>query len=100
MQHTFKVTGLGLQVDKVMILPGSELVVKSAPPSHWQRFGEYGQAEEKKITVATPSAGTDGKTKKRVGLEDQAKKLEVEFTDETSEADLIEAIKAKKATNK
>ncbi|MGB0854659.1 MAG: hypothetical protein ACPGSI_15300 [Pikeienuella sp.] len=37
------------------------------------------------------------KTKKRKGLEAQAAKLEVEFTDETSDDDLIAAIKMAKA---
>jgi len=100
MKSVFKVTGLGLQVDKVMIMPGSELVLSAPAPSHWQRFGDAGSAEDKKMTVATPKAGNDGKTKKRVGLEDQAGKLGVDFTDDTSDADLIEAIKAKKADSK
>ncbi len=52
------------------------------------------------MTVATPSAGNDGKTKKRLGLEDQAGKLEIEFSDETPDDDLLAAIKAKKAADK
>ena len=61
MQNKFKVTGLGLQIDKVMILPGSDLVLSGPAPSHWSRFGEAGQASEKEMTVATPKAATRGK---------------------------------------
>lgn len=54
MSHTFKVTGLGLQVDKVNILPGSSLSLSALPPAHWSRFGEV--EEVKTLTVATPEA--------------------------------------------
>jgi hypothetical protein len=101
----FFVTDHGIQVEGRGVLPGSTLRLKSEPPAHWSRFGTLDQAEaeawaEKKMQVATPNAGNDGKTKKRTALEAQADKLEVEFTDETSDADLIEAIKAKKAASK
>ncbi|MEP2955534.1 MAG: hypothetical protein ABJN39_09355 [Sulfitobacter sp.] len=63
MQHKFKVTGLGLQVDKVTIMPGSELMLSAPAPGHWQRFGTSEQEEPKKMTVATPQA-SDTKSKK------------------------------------
>lgn len=53
MSHEFTITGPGLQVDKVMILPGSTLVLSAAPPAHWSRFGE---AVSKTLNVATPEA--------------------------------------------
>ena len=56
MQHKFKVTGMGLQVDKVMILPGSELVLSAPAPGHWSQFGTSERDEPKKMTVATPKA--------------------------------------------
>ncbi|MFC6760450.1 hypothetical protein ACFQFQ_14635 [Sulfitobacter porphyrae] len=52
------------------------------------------------MQVATPKAGNDGKTKKRIGLEKQASDLEVAFSDETTDDDLVAAIKAKKAAAK
>jgi len=55
MSHPFKVTGLGLQVDKTMILPGSQLVLSRPAPGHWSRFGEAG-SDAKEMTVATPEA--------------------------------------------
>ena len=61
MSHKFKVTGHGLQVDKVMILPGSELVLSGPAPGHWSRFGSTEQDAPKKMTVATPKAATRGK---------------------------------------
>jgi len=103
MKNVFEVTDHGLQVDKVSILPGSTLILSRAAPGHWARFGESGQAEEKKMVVASPDGSNDGqpnKTKKRLGLEDQAGKLEIEFSDETPDDDLIAAIKAKKAADK
>ena len=60
MQHNFKVTGLGLTIDKVMIMPGSELTLSAPAPGHWRRFGEASQADEKQMMVATPTAGNDG----------------------------------------
>lgn len=101
MKHTFKVTGMGLTIDKVMIMPGNKLTLNAPAPRHWDRFGERGTEMPKEAVVATPEAKTDGtdadkKTKKRLGLETQAEKLDVEFTDETSDDDLIAAIKAKK----
>lgn len=61
MQHKFKVTGLGLQVDKAMIMPGSELVLSGPAPGHWSRFGNAETGGEKQMTVATPKAATRGK---------------------------------------
>lgn len=61
MKHKFKVTGLGLQVDKVMILPGSELELSAPAPAHWSRFGTAEQDAPKKMTVATPKAATPRK---------------------------------------
>ncbi len=61
MTHKFKVTGLGLQVDKVMILPGSELVLSGPAPGHWARFGTAEQDAPKEMTVATPKAATPRK---------------------------------------
>lgn len=58
MQHKFKVTGLGLSVDKVMILPGSELTLSAPAPGHWARFGTSEQDAPKQMTVATPKART------------------------------------------
>lgn len=63
MQHKFKVTGLGLTVDKVMILPGSELTLSGPAPGHWSRFGTAEQDAPKAITVATPKAGRPRKAK-------------------------------------
>lgn len=59
MQKKFKVTGLGLKIDGVMIMPGSDVILNANPPSHWQRFGEMlGSADEKKperkLEVASP----------------------------------------------
>lgn len=100
MKNVFEVTDHGLQVDKAAILPGSTLVLSRPAPGHWARFGKAGQASEKKMAVATPAAGNDGKSKKRIGLEAQAGKLGIEFTDEAPDDDLVEAIKAKKAADK
>lgn len=60
MRKKFKVTGLGLKIDGVMIMPGSDVILNANPPSHWQRFGEMlGSAEEKKperkLEVASPA---------------------------------------------
>ncbi|GLT07997.1 hypothetical protein GCM10007928_02280 [Sulfitobacter porphyrae] len=101
----FFVTDHGIQVEGRGVLPGSTLRLKSEPPAHWSRFGTLDQAEaeawaEKKMQVATPKAGNDGKTKKRIGLEKQASDLEVAFSDETTDDDLVAAIKAKKAAAK
>ena len=109
MKDVFEVTGLGLRIDKCMIMPGSILVLNSKPPSHWARFGDTGAEME----VATPAAAVEGggdgksgndsageKTKKRKGLETQAGKLEIEFTDEMSDDDLQAAIKAAKEVAK
>lgn len=60
MQHQFRVTGLGLKIDGVMIMPGSEVILNARPPAHWQRFGEASTGEEKpkpapkEFEVATP----------------------------------------------
>lgn len=64
MQQKFKVTGLGLQVDKVAILPGSELILSAPAPSHWSRFGTSEQDAPKQMTVATPKAGRPRKAYK------------------------------------
>lgn len=96
MKNTFTVTGLGLAIDKVMIMPGSELMLSGPAPGHWARFGEAGKVSEKEMVVATPAAGASDKTKKRVGLEAQAADLKIAFTDETSDDDLIAQIKAAK----
>lgn len=58
MSNSFTVTGLGLQVDKVMIMPGSELVLSAPAPSHWANFGTAGIAE-KALIVATPEAAVE-----------------------------------------
>jgi len=92
MQHKFTVTDVGLTIDKITILAGSELTLSSQPPAHWSRFGEYGQGEEKALVVASPAK----KTKKRAGLEKQAASFNIELVDGTSDDDLIEAIKAAK----
>lgn len=63
MQHKFKVTGLGLSVDKVMIMPGSELTLSGPAPGHWSRFGTSEQDAPKQMAVATPKAATRGKAK-------------------------------------
>lgn len=57
MKNVFEVEELGLVVDKVMIMPGSKLLLSGKPPSHWQRFGKAGVAD---VTVATPSAAKAG----------------------------------------
>lgn len=68
MQTIFYVTGLGLQIDKVMIMPGSELRLNAPAPGHWSRFGttDIKEAEEamrpKGMVVATPAAATDEPT--------------------------------------
>lgn len=59
MQNTFTVTGYGLKVDKVMIKPGSELILDRQPPGHWSRFGEAGTGEAKVLDVATPAAALE-----------------------------------------
>ncbi len=56
MQNRFKVAAHGLQVDKVMILPGSELVLSGPAPGHWSRFGVPVQDAPREMTVATPKA--------------------------------------------
>jgi len=61
MQHKFKVTGLGLTIDKVTIMPGSDLTLSGPAPSHWQRFGTSEQEAPKTMTVATPKAATPRK---------------------------------------
>jgi len=61
MKSVFTVTGLGLQVDKVMIMPGSDLTLSGPAPSHWQRFGTSEQESPKTMTVATPKAATPRK---------------------------------------
>ena len=61
MQHKFKVTGLGLTIDKVTIMPGSDLTLSGPAPSHWQRFGTSEQESPKTMTVATPKAATPRK---------------------------------------
>lgn len=58
MKQKFKVTGHGLQVDKVAILPGSELMLSGPAPGHWSRFGTSEQEAPKEMTVATPKAAT------------------------------------------
>lgn len=63
MSHTFKITDLGLQVDKVMIRPGSTLVLSSPPPAHWMRFGEVEQ--DRPLTVATPKAAAEAPKPRR-----------------------------------
>lgn len=60
MRKKFKVTGLGLKIDGVMIMPGSEVTLNANPPSHWQRFGELSGATderkpERKLEVASPA---------------------------------------------
>lgn len=54
MQHKFKVTGLGLKIDGVMIMPGSEVTLSAKAPAHWSRFGEPSIGQERKLEVATP----------------------------------------------
>ena len=56
MSHIFEVTGLGLQIDKVHILPGSQLTLSGPAPSHWSRFGNPGNSAPKKLVAATPAA--------------------------------------------
>ncbi|GGX63236.1 hypothetical protein GCM10007385_35460 [Tateyamaria omphalii] len=110
MKNQFFVTGLGLKIDKVMIMPGSTLTLNTPAPGHWSRFGtsDLAEAEQRMeaqhLTVATPAAAVQTseptgkpKTKKRQGLEQQATDNSVEFTDEMSDDDLLTAIKAKKA---
>lgn len=100
MKNVFEVTDHGLQVDKTAILPGSTLILPRPAPGHWARFGKSGQVSEKELVVGSPKAAKDGqpsKTKKRLGLETQAGNLEIKFSDETSDDDLIAAIKAAKA---
>jgi len=114
MKNQFFVTGLGLKIDKVMIMPGSTLTLNTPAPGHWSRFGtsDLAEAEQRMeaqhLTVATPAAavqasdqtdqtGVKAKTKKRQGLEQQATDNGIEFTDEMSDDDLLTAIKAKKA---
>ncbi len=65
MKHKFRVTGLGLKIDGVMIMPGSEVTLSAKPPSHWQRFGEYftGQDEPKKKPA--PQVETEEAPKRR-----------------------------------
>lgn len=53
MSFQFTITGLGLQVDKTMILPGSTLLLSGPAPSHWARFGNAGGNT---LVVATPEA--------------------------------------------
>lgn len=62
MAETFKVTGLGLQVDGAMIMPGSDLILSRPAPSHWSRFGDAGL--KGKLTVATPAATSDAQKPK------------------------------------
>lgn len=57
---------------------------------------EKARYEKAGLVFGDPKAESDGKTKKRTGLEAQATKLEIEFTDDTSDDDLIVDIKAKK----
>lgn len=55
MQKRFTVTGLGLKIDRVMVMPGSDLILSADPPSHWQRFGHVeGSVSERVFHVATP----------------------------------------------
>lgn len=54
MNNTFTVTGLGLKVDKVMIMPGSTLSLNQPAPSHWSAFGDPAVAP-KEMVVASPS---------------------------------------------
>lgn len=93
MSKKFTVTGLGLTIDKVMVMPGSEMILSAPAPAHWSRFGT---SEGKAMEVATPAAGNDGKTKKRTALEAQATKLEITFDDDTSDDDIAAAIKVAK----
>lgn len=58
MSHIFEVTGLGLQIDKVHILPGSQLTLSGPAPSHWSRFGNPGNGAPKQLEVATPEAAS------------------------------------------
>lgn len=74
MSHPFKVTALGLQVDKVMILPGSNLELSAPAPAHWSRFGEAGRDEAKELTVATPAAAKTSEP----SLQEQAEALGIE----------------------
>lgn len=70
MNHKFKVTGLGLKVDGVMIMPGSEVTLSAKAPSHWSRFGEpsIGQGKaERKLEVATPEPSQQTEQPKRRG---------------------------------
>lgn len=64
MTQKFKVTDIGLQVDKVQILPGSELTIKGDVPGHWQRFGSVVSDAPKSVTVATPGAAKRGRPRK------------------------------------
>ena len=77
MSNKFFVTGLGLQVDKTMILPGSELVLARPAPSHWTRFGNAG-GEGKTLTVATPEAAVSEPEEDTAELAAQAKELGID----------------------
>lgn len=75
MSNSFTVTGLGLQVDKVMIMPGSELVLSAPAPSHWANFGSAGIAE-KTLIVATPEAAVEAAAEADDDTADLAKQAE------------------------
>lgn len=68
MQHKFEVTDLGIQLDGRMVMPGSTLYLKAAPPSHWQRFGRHMPNESapkpKTLEVATPGDEQEDKPKR------------------------------------
>lgn len=57
----FSVTGLGLKIDNRMIMPGSELKLKSKPPSHWNRFGELATAQPESSSKTKKNEPKDGK---------------------------------------
>lgn len=60
----FFVTGLGVVLDNRGVLPGSTLLLKQQPPSHWSRFGTTDAKEaEKRMEVATPKATSKAEAK-------------------------------------
>ena len=54
----FDVTGLGLQIDGRMVMPGSKLFLNGKPPAAWKRFGSICRSVGS-FEVATPKPDVD-----------------------------------------
>jgi len=90
MSDTFTVTGLGLQIDKTMILPGSELNLSRPAPAHWARFGDAGSA--KTMVVATPEAATVANGDLKAQAEELGIKVDGRWSDERLQGEIDKAL--------